>query len=616
VTVKTDNVRGDRRETEGEIVLVPDGVTLRGSIGATILRVLQENGVPIGNSCGGLGTCGECKVRFIEEAPAPTAADWAHIDPEGLSEGWRLACRHTLQRAASIKIHTAVGDLDHKALRDMTVPTEVLDPVVRLREASLDALSRDEQRPLTERLRHAFGEDLRIPVPALRRLAELSHDVPANLSVIEHRGEVLDVRAGDSTRICGLALDVGTTTLAAYLFDLQTGQQLGTAASRNPQYRFGADVISRIAHVRRSKGEGLVALNAAVIDGLNGLIDRVAAEASVSAESIYGATVVGNLTMIHLLLAIDPRGIDVSPYVPVFSDGLRLRARAVGLAISPLAVVQTLPAVSAYVGADIVAGILATGLAEREGGTLFLDVGTNGEIVLAVDGQLIACSTAAGPAFEGASIVQGMPALDGAIESVRVQDGHIVCEVIGEAVPVGLCGTGLVSAVAELRSAGIIDPSGRFRDAGSPPSDRFQGVGKERRFRLTDGTRPVYLYQGDIREFQLAKAAIRTGIEVLLQHAGLRAQQLDRVLIGGAFSARMSSEHLIETGFLPEIDASRIHVVGNAAGQGAKQVLLNRALMEEAERLSQCVEYLELSGDPRFSELYVDHIPLPAAPQD
>ena len=591
-------------------MLVGEDVSIYGLLGSTLLHALQENGVPIGSSCGGQGTCGECRVRFVERAPEPTPSDRALLDPEAIADGWRLACAHSVRGTVRIEVRAPDGDLDQKAQNDTWAPEDELDPAVTSRGVDVADRSRDDRRPLAERLEGPHAGGSRILLPVLRRLASGRRDGP--LTVIEAGNEVLDVRAERTAAVHGLAIDVGTTTLAVYLFDLTTGRQLGVAASRNPQQRFGADVISRIAHVRRTEGEGLTELHASVIEGLNGLIGRLAAGASVSPETIYQATAVGNPTMLHLLLGIDPRGIDVSPYVPAFRHRVRCYARDVGLAMAGQGFVETLPAISAYVGADIVGGILATNLKGAKGSTLFLDVGTNGEIVLALDGRLVACSTAAGPAFEGASIVQGMAALDGAIETVRVEDGWVECTVIGGAQPAGLCGTGLVSAVAELYAAGVIDPSGRFRDAESALADRLVGRRKDRRFRLTDG-KPVYLHQSDVREFQLAKAAVRAGIDVLLLGAGLKAERLDRVLIGGAFSARLSGEHLTRTGLLPEIDPSRIHVVGNTAGQGAKRVLLNRRLTDEAERIARAVEYVELSADAGFRDLYVVQIPFPDA---
>ncbi len=540
----TSAERGLPGDRTGEITLHPSGVSIRGPIGSTFLRVLQENGLSVGSSCGGHETCGECRIRFVDRSPEPSTSDRTLIEPDAIADGWRLACAHELSDAARIEVPERVGDL------------------------------RSKERAGDEAL--ACG-------------AEPS----------EGRAKAL-----------GLAIDVGTTTLSIGCFDLATGELRGLVATRNPQRRFGADVISRIAHVRRSKDAGLNELQAAVVEGLNGLVDRLSAEAKIALDSIERVTIVGNPTMLHLLLRVDPAGIGISPYRPAFRDSVRRPAGDLGLEIPPRTPVETLPGVSGYVGADIVGGILATGLDVSSGRTLFLDVGTNGEIVAAIDRRLIACSTAAGPAFEGAAIVQGMPAYNGAIEAVRISDDGIACDVIGGGAPAGLCGTGLVAAVAELYKAAGIEASGRFCDPGAPLSERFEGAGKERRFRLT-GEPAVCLHQADVREFQLAKAAIRTGIEILLQQAALRPDEIDRVLIAGAFSERLCGEHLVATGLLPAIDPSRIDVVGNTAGQGAARVLLDPGLMDQAETLARSIEYVELSADPRFSELYVEQIPFP-----
>ncbi|UCF10892.1 MAG: DUF4445 domain-containing protein [Candidatus Bipolaricaulota bacterium] len=411
----------------------------------------------------------------------------------------------------------------------------------------------------------------------------------------------------------GVAVDIGTTTLAVYGYDLEARASLGAAAARNPQRGYGADVISRIAHVRRSPEDGLRELQHAVVRGINALVDDLVEGTDMTREGIRRAVVVGNPTMLHLLLGVDPRGIDVAPFRPKFSDGVRTTAAAIGLALAPETAVATLPAVSAYVGADIVAGILDQGLHEARGAALFRDVGTNGEIVLAQEGRLTACSTAAGPAFEGASITDGMTASAGAIEDVEIQGAGVRVTTIGDAPPIGLCGTGLLAAVAELRAAGGINGQGRLIDPGGGLASRIHGGSKDANFRLTDGTPPVRLSQADIREFQLAKAAMRTGIEVLLSHCRVRATDLTHVLVGGAFSRRAHPAHLIETGLLPKVDPRRVEAVGNAAGRGASAVLLEPGLLDRAAEIARGVEYLELSGDERFRSRFVDNIPFPAS---
>jgi len=536
-----------RRRHDVELHLLPSGRRVGAEIGETVLRALQRDGVAVAGSCGGRGTCGKCRVRFAERSPEPTTADRAAIEVEALRVGWRLACQHEVEGQATIEL-LEMGELPHKE-----------------RVGGLDALQAVDP----------FGEPR------------------------------------DDVDAYGVAIDIGTTTIAAHLFDLGTGRRLAGVASRNPQIPFGADVISRISHVRRHGESGLSDLHDAVVEGLNRLIRRAAELASVPASSIRSAIAVGNPTMLHLLLSVDPSGIGVSPFRPVFSEGMERSAENIGLEIRPDAAVRTFPGISGYVGADIVAGILATDLDEAQGTILFLDIGTNGEVVLAIDGRLTACSTAAGPAFEGASIVQGMPAMDGAIEGVRLEGRRIVCSTIGDVDAVGLCGTGLLSAVAELVAGGAIDRSGRFVDGGSPVEDQLRGEGAERRMRLTDGERPVYLYQRDVREVQLAKGAMRAGIDILLRSAGVAPEELDRILIAGAFSAGLTGEHLVATGLLPEIDPARIRNVGQTAVRGAAISLLDRSRLRAADRIAQSVEVVELSADPSFAGLFVECMAFP-----
>jgi len=597
------------RTTEGpqsrsvELRLSPGDRILRVPIGENLLRVLQEQGIDLGTSCGGQGTCGECRVRFVTNAPEPTPADGALLDEAEVAVGWRLACAHVISGEMSLEVRVSLGELNQKA-SPTGRRTQGRDPIVRRRAQALHGRSIEDRRALLASL---AGEDALAGVTSplvLQRLSDSALETADCVTLIEGADGPIEIRFDDAPSL-GLAIDVGTTTLAVHVLDLETGEDLGNAAARNPQRAFGADVISRIAHVRKEPESGLSDLREAVLQGLNGLIARAADVAGAELDRLFAGIVVGNPTMLHLLLGVDPRGIDTTPYRPVFTDRKRSNASDLGLSIHPRAIVETLPAVSAYIGADIVAGLLATELESMSGTTLFLDIGTNGEVILGLDGRLLGCSTAAGPAFEGASIVQGMPALPGAIESVEVHGDRLECAAVGGGDPRGLCGTGLVSAVAVLLRNGTIDPSGRLVDGKGPFSDRLEGEGADRRFRLADGEEAVYLYQSDIREYQLAKAAIRAGIEILLRRAEKTPAKIDRVLVAGGFSRSLSPRHLVETGFLPSVRVECVERVGNTAAEGARRVLMDRTLMEDADRLAARVAYVELSGLREFDEVFI-----------
>ena len=544
-----------------EIQVLPAKLMLKAARDRTYLEALRKNGVDIATDCGGNGTCGQCRFQFVSSPPDPTSADRQHIDPNDIASGCRLACAHTVTGPATIVIGD--GRLNEGTPHPNALPGDRHDHLGRQGEAAANSNAAEEDgRTLTE-----VGS--RQPVSGY-----------------------------------GIAIDIGTTTVTVALFDLASRERLRTASIRNPQRMYGADVISRIAHVRREGQVGLQELHLLAISALNQLIARLSDSVSMSAESIRRVVVVGNPTMLHLFLNVSPVGIDVSPFVPAFTGVVRSSAAALSLDVHPRAVVETLPAVSAYIGADIIAGLLATRLGDCPGRALFLDIGTNGEIVLADGDHLFACTTAAGPAFEGASVVQGMLASPGAVESVRVHDGGVTCGVIGDVAGTGICGTGLISAVSELLRAGLIDPSGRFRGEDSALDVRFEGKGREARFRLTDGATPVYLYQCDVRELQLAKAALRAGIEVILSNADIAADDLTEILVAGAFSSGLMGDDLVELGLLPPVAVTRIRGVGNTAVRGAAHVLLDEAKAATAKDLVERVDYIGLSGNREFSQLY------------
>jgi len=599
-------------DEKAKLTIMPEKREILLPVGENLLTALRKEGLNILSPCNGAGTCGQCRVRFEQGAPTPTDGDRRFLNSQEIQDGWRLSCLHKVEGEAAIYLMTQTGQLDAKGQKDSPLEGGEIDPGIDAHFLQLSPPGQDDQRADLLRLRERLGQELPVPLPVLKRLPSILRDNEFSLTVIKAEKEILNLLPNDhSHEIYGVAIDIGTTTIACYLFELVDGCQLAVAAGSNPQSTFGADVISRIGYGREQK-KGSEELRRLVVDALNELITRMVQEVGIKRDAVYKVTVVGNPTMLHLFLGIDPLAIDHSPYVPVIQNGLTLRAEEAGLAVFPFARVEILPAVSAYVGSDIVAGILYADMGTKDAIELFLDIGTNGEVVLAVGSRMFACSTAAGPAFEGASISQGMSALDGAIHRVTIEDGELSCSVLGGKEARGICGSGLLDAVAALREIGLIDSSGRLRRTEHPLSSQIEGEGTKARFLLSDG---VYLTQKDIREFQLAKGAIRAGIEVMLEHASIGSDGIDRILVGGAFGSSLSPSSLLCTGLLPSIDVGRIISLGNSAGQGAKLVLLNRRNTQHLQQLIKKTNYIELSFIKEFSQKFITHMQFPTDEQ-
>jgi uncharacterized 2Fe-2S/4Fe-4S cluster protein (DUF4445 family) len=420
---------------------------------------------------------------------------------------------------------------------------------------------------------------------------------------------LLDVESGDTSgESFGLVVDIGTTTLVAALVDLRDGRERLTRSALNPQTRHGQDVLSRI-HLG-STPEGLERLQGDLIRELNGLVAALCAGAGVASARIYEAVLSGNTAMLHLAVGADPRSLGKFPYTPVLQGGEYLDAAAIQLAIAPKGRVYLPPLLSAYVGADIVSGLLATSLHEQPGVVLFVDIGTNGEMVLAVDGKLTATSTAAGPAFEGMNIACGMRASEGAVELFAVEDHGIRVETIGCADPVGLCGSGLLDLVGELARSGSLDRNGRFsRQAPNPVlEERLAFPAGKGVFQVAG---PVFLTQKDVRQVQLAKGAVRAGIELLLRAEGLQAGDVDRVLIAGSFGFHLRTQSLVNLGLLPEAFADRVEFVGNTSQSGGRAFLVNARSRRTMAEVAGRVRVLELANDPAFEQTFIAALAFP-----
>ncbi len=607
-----------------EVTYLPFDRTTRVPPGTTVFSAAHWIGLPIDSTCGGRGTCGKCKVRVVKGRSESagraqgaqiesSSADHRQLRPQEIEDGWRLSCQARIHEDMTVEVPQLLRV--PKAATMGLGRLVILDPNVRKVYFELGEPTMEDQRSDIARLRDALtkeGLDMVAGVPVLRTLPPVFREANFHITAVLAGEQLVAVEPGDTTGECyGVAFDVGTTTLVGTLMNLRTGMAASVTSTLNGQAPFGADVISRISHGMNGP-DAIHELQHAVVSTMNSVLAELYREANVSPMQTYEAVVVGNVTMLHLLLGIDPTPLSMSPFTPAFMDELTVDAGEVGLHIHPHGYVQTLPALGAYVGADIVAGVLATGVVREDRLRVFVDVGTNGEIVLGSAERALATAAPAGPAFEGSQIKCGMRATVGAIEGVQLGE-RVDLQIIGGDVPAeGICGSGLVDAVAQLLLAGLMDHSGRLKTPGDVPGhplrDRLIDIDGVRAFLLADG---VFLTQRDIRELQFAKGSIATGIKVLMDILGVTADDLDEVLLGGSFGSYLNPESAKVIGLVPPVDVDRIIAVGNSAGEGAKIALLSYRERQVAFELPSRIEYIELSGRSDFNDSFISVLGFP-----
>ncbi len=596
-----------------EVTYLPFDRSTRVPAGTTLFSAAHWIGLPIDSTCGGRGTCGKCKVRVLGSPTEVTTADNRQLRKDEIEEGWRLSCQARVYEDLVCEVPQLLRV--PKAATMGLGRLVILDPNVRKVYLELEEPTLHDQRPDVVRLRDALtveGHDMVAEVAVLRSLPSVLRGADFKVTAVLAGEHLVTVEPGDTTGECfGIAFDVGTTTLVGTLMNLRTGMAAAVHSTLNGQAPFGADVISRISHAMNGP-DSVRELQTAVLATMNQVTQQLYRDAGVSPDRTYEAVVVGNVTMLHLLFGIDPAPIAVMPFAPAFMEPVAVRAAEVGLDIHPHGYVQTLPGLGAYVGADIVAGVLATGVAREEKMRVFVDVGTNGEIVLGNAQRTLATAAPAGPAFEGSQIKCGMRATDGAIEGVTLTDRVELQVIGGDLKPIGICGSGLVDAVAQMLLSGLLDHSGRMRSRDDVPhhplADRLIEVDGVRAFLLAEG---VYLSQRDIRELQFAKGSIATGIKVLMDILGLTEGDIDEILLGGSFGSYLNPESAKIIGLVPAVDVDRIIAVGNSAGEGAKIALLSYRERQVAFELPSRLEYIELSGRTDFNDTFVEVLQFP-----
>ena len=602
----------------------PDGPQVRVPPGVTLFDAASWNGVAIDSTCGGHGTCKKCKVRVLTGTAPVSEIDVRAFSPDELRAGWRLACRALAESDLEIEVPPLVTR--PKAATVGVGRQVILRPAAQKRYLELAEPSLSDQRTDLERVLAEMDDlELRVGLPVVRRLGRVLRGADFKVTAVIVDDLLTDVQPGDTTsRLYGIAFDLGTTTVVATLLDLATGTPLAVASMLNKQQPFGADVITRISATM---------LDPAALDTMTDLARQTLAElaAEVCAQAEVDLADVaprsrfaGNATMVHLALGIDPEPLGVAPFIMAARQLPVVSAAELDLPVYAASPVFTFPAFGAYVGGDITAGLLAAGMNRDARVRLFIDIGTNCEIVLGNRDWLLATAAPAGPAFEGAAIRCGMRAADGAIEVVSVTPDEVGLQVIGDTAPAGLCGSGLVDAVAGLIRVGLLDSSGRFASADQAAqiapalAPRLTMLGQERVFVLHwpgkpgDVTGSIYLSQRDVRELQFAKAAIATGWRVLLDEAGLEPADIQQVLLAGSFGSYLSPGSAIALGLVPKLPVLRIVSAGNVAGEGAKMALLSMRERAAAMAMVAEVRYVELSDRADFNDAFVDQLQFPA----
>jgi uncharacterized 2Fe-2S/4Fe-4S cluster protein (DUF4445 family) len=595
------------------IAFSPSEREVRVPAGVSVFDAASWHGIAIDSTCGGHGTCRKCKVR-VDGPVEVSASDPRAFSDEELAKGWRLAC--LAQATADLAVEVPPLVTRPKAATIGVGRQVILRPAVQKRCVTLDEPSLTDQQSDVERLLAALDDlEPTVDLRAVRALPKAlrDHDFTVTAVVVDDR--LIDVEPGDtSEERYGIAFDLGTTTVVATLLDLTTGTPAAVRSMLNRQQPFGADVITRISATMLDPA-ALARLTDAAHETLATLAREVCAEAGVDLRQVYEIALAGNATMTQLALGIDPEPLGVAPFVTATRTLPRVLAADLGVPVHPGAPAYTFPALGAYVGGDIVAGMLASGMDRDKRLRLFVDVGTNCEIVLG-DGQtLLATAAPAGPAFEGAAIRCGMRAAEGAIEVVKIDQEDVHLQVIGDVEPVGLCGSGLVDAVAELVAIGLLDASGRLlaEDAAHEKfptlAGRLREVNGERVFMLHEAG--VYLSQRDVRELQFAKAAIATGWRLLVEELGVSEKDIQQVLLAGSFGSYLSPANAVRIGLVPDISVLRIVSAGNVAGEGAKMTLLSMRERAGARTLLEEVHYVELSDRPDFNDRFIDQLAFP-----
>ena len=623
--------------TRHRVTFLPEGKEIEVEHGVTLLHAAEQAGIYLDTLCGGEGLCGECRVRVVNGNARADKHAIGFFSRDELETGYVLACQTTVEDDLTVEVplrSRLEGEniltegipiysnpekvVLHKRPKD---PAAFFEPVVsktflNLPEPTTTDNTADIDRVTRELRKVTRYTEFEITLDCLRDLAAIlrQHEWKVTVTHCRHNtgGKIMDIEGGDTTgHQYGLAIDVGTTTVVVQLVDLKTGKVIGVEGSHNRQARYGEDVISRMVF---ACGRGsLQPLHEAVITNINKLTEAIVNDKNINTRDIIGAVAAGNTTMSHFLLGLQPCNLRLEPYVPTATVYPQVVAGELGLNIHPRGLIEVLPSVASYVGGDIVAGVLATGLADKPEISCLIDVGTNGEIVIGNNEWLVCCSASAGPAFEGGGARSGMRATKGAIQKIRIHDGKVSYETIGKVKPRGVCGSGFIDAIYEMVRNGIIGQQGKFNISGS--DGRFIN-GDDPRYILafaeeTETGEPVTVSEAEIGNLIKSKGAVFAAMKSLVDYVGLSFSELDTIYVAGGFGSSLDIPKAVAIGLLPDVDTKRIHFVGNSSVMGARMALLSQPAFEKTIDIARKMTNIELSNYPPFMNEFVAALFLP-----
>ncbi|MDP4160828.1 MAG: ASKHA domain-containing protein [Bacillota bacterium] len=600
------------------VTFLPGGEKVQVPVGTGLMDAAHLAGVQVNSICGGKGSCGKCRGRLINgNLSARSAVEKERIDAQQIEQGIILICQRKVQENVLVEVlMPGKPGLKYTPGKGSVLERELdINPAVVKSYHALTLPTIHNQTADVDRVMADLPVSLELDLGVVAAIPDVLREAEYKATSVVVNNHLVTLEVGDTSKESyGIAFDIGTTSVAGYLVSLIDGQVIRTASATNGQRTHGADVISRIGYTAEHP-EGRTRLKKLVLETIDGLIVRLLEDSGIKQERIYAITLIGNTVMSHLLIGASAVGVASSPFIPAFTCSIEGRAIELGLRSLPSYTRFTLlPNVAGYVGSDTVGVMLATKIADLPGTWLAVDIGTNGEIVLSSGKRLVTCSTAAGPAFEGASISQGMRAEPGAIYWVDF-DEDVKLKVVADVPAQGICGSGLIDCVAEMYRLGMLRSNGRIKGPEECPPQvpdlirsRLRADGRGWKFVLAEGESEVALVQRDVSELQLGKGAVRAGIEILMERLNITAEQFDGILVAGAFGSNLRPGSIQGIGMFPPVKLEKIKPVGNAAGTGAVMALLSKDKMREAQSLPAQVEHIELSLYEGFSRKFAQAI--------